>query len=523
MDNGKYIYENGLTKVPESYWIASTQKTDYMALNSDIKLDVAIIGGGMAGITSAYLLKKEGLKVAVIEADRILQGTTGHTTAKVTSQHGLIYNKIKSSMGEEKAGLYANANEFAINFIGSLVKEKNIDCDFERESAYIYTGSDDYVQKIMDEADTASSLGIKASYIEKIPLPISVKCGVRFDNQAKFHPRKYLLALAKEIPGDGCNIFEKTKVVDIKEGNPCQVITNEGKKVMASNVIIASHFPCYDGLGLYFARMYPERSYVLGIKIKDKFPGGMYINAEEPGRSLRSQRLEDGELILVGGESHKTGQGGPTMIHYENLKNFAEQTFSVLDIPYRWSTQDYETMDGVPFAGHLTSDTPNIYVATGFGKWGMTNTTVSAMILRDLIVKGESPWEVVYTPSRSTPTATTAKNYIVENLNVAGQLIKGKLSPIQGDVEIKNGKAKVIQVEGKRVGAYRDDKGKLFMVDTTCTHMGCELMWNDGEKTWDCPCHGSRFTYEGDIVEGPAHNRLNREGEKANKIEPNII
>ncbi|KPU43802.1 gamma-glutamylputrescine oxidoreductase [Oxobacter pfennigii] len=503
MNNDTAVKEIRLPETPESYWTSSTPKTPYPALQEDLNVDVAVVGGGMAGITSAFLLKKEGLKVAIIEAGRILQGTTGHTTAKITSQHGLIYHKIKKQLGKEMARQYAQANEDALNFIAGIIKEKNIDCNFERQSAYCYTQSDQYVEQISDEVKTASELGINASYAEEIPLPIDIKCAVRFDNQARFHPLKYLLPISRDITDSGSYIFENTRAVDIKEGDTVTVVTENGRKVNAKYLIIASHYPFVNMEGLYFSRLFPERSYALGIKIKEKFPGGMYITAEEPTRSLRHQNLDDNELIIVSGEHHKTGQGGNTAGHYEALRSFAVQTFEVLDIPYRWSTQDYSTPDGIPYAGHFTSKTPNIYVATGFGKWGMTNSTASAIIIKDLITKGSSPWEDVYNPSRFTPIAS-APVFIKENINVAEELISGKLQPVPDSVDIKNGEAGIIEVDGKRTGAYRDDKGQLHLVDTTCTHMGCELQWNDGEKSWDCPCHGSRFTYEGHIIEGPA-------------------
>lgn len=497
------VSDNNLTNVPHSYWMASTPQTDYPKLNADLRFDTAIIGGGMAGILTAYFLKKEGQKVAIIEADRILQGTTGHTTAKITSQHGLMYSHIKKAMGVEMSKQYADANETAIRTIESLAHEYNIDCDFESQSSYVYTQSDSYVQKIIDEAKTAVELGIKAEYTDKLPLPIDIKAAVRFDNQAQYHPRKFLLAIAEQISGSGCDIFEKTRVIDIMPGTHCTVVTEHGNKITADNVVLASHFPFFDGGGLYFTRLYPERSYALGVAIEEKYPGGMYITAEDPGRSFRSQKFDGGEMVIVGGEHHKTGQGGPMLDHYFNLKKSAMETFHLKDIPYHWSTQDYTTADEIPYAGQLVSNISNVYVATGFGKWGMTNSTVSAMLIKDLIVKRQNPWQDVYDPSRFTPAASI-KNFIKENSNVAKQLITGKLKPMPGDIDVKNGEAKVLEIDGGKTGAYRDEKGVLHLVDTTCTHMGCELQWNDAEKTWDCPCHGSRFTYEGDIVEGPA-------------------
>ncbi len=494
---------------PQSYWIASTGNTNYPTLSEDINVDVAIVGGGLVGISCAYLLKKEGLKVAVLEAGHIAKGTTGHTTAKITSQHELIYGKIKNQMGEELARQYADANETAIYEIKKIAEENNIHCDYISQSAFVYTQQDEYIQKISDEVKVASSLGIKASYVEEIPFSIPIKAAARFDNQAQFHPLKYLLALAKTIPNNECHIFEQSRAVDIEEGNNYIITTTQGKKVNAKKVIIASHYPFYNKHGAYFTRIYTERSYVVAIKAKEKYPGGMYINAEEPARSLRHQPYEDGELILVGGDHHKTGQGIDTIEHYKTLIDFANDVFTVEDIPFRWSTQDCMTLDGLPYVGHFTSDTPNMYIATGFGKWGMTNSMVSAMILRDLITKGESPWQDVYNPSRQTILAS-AKNFIVENFNVAQQLIDGKLSPASEDFDVKPGEGKVVRIDGEKVGAYRDENNTLHLVNITCTHMGCELNWNSAEKSWDCPCHGSRFSYEGEIIEGPASKPLSK-------------
>ena len=509
MNEIKSNWAGGFTKPPQSYWMASVPPTDYPALQEDIRVDVAIIGGGMTGITTAYLLKKEGLKVAILEADRILHGTTGHTTAKITSQHGLIYHKIKKKMDIEKAQQYAQANESAIDLIESLVKEKNIDCNFHRCPAYVYTQENKYIQQIQDEVDTASNLGIRATYLEEIPLPFKVKAAMRFDNQARFHPLKYLMTLAKEVSGDGSQIYEMTRAIDIHQGESCVVSTKGGSKVYAEKVFVASHYPFYDGHGLYFTRLFPYRSYLLGVRIKGDFPDGMFITAEDPGRSLRSQEFEGDKLILVGGEHHKTGHGEDTGIHYKNLQNFAEQNFELLDIPYRWSTHDYTSADQVPYVGHITSDTSNIYVATGFRKWGMTNSTASAMIIKDMIVKGQSPWESVYNPSRLTIGASAGK-FIAENADVAVQLVTGKLSSVPHEVEIEPGEAKVVKLEGQKVGIYKDEKGKVHTLDITCTHLRCELQWNSAERSWDCPCHGSRFTYEGEIIEGPALEPLKR-------------
>ncbi len=461
MEIDKEIIEEVFINPTKSYWLDSTPKTNYPSLEEDIKVDVAIIGGGMVGLSCGYMIKKAGLKVAVLEGDHILQGTTGHTTAKITSQHHLIYAKIKNQMGVELAQQYGAANEAAIRTIEAIIREHNIDCDFEPQPAYLYTQQDQYVQQIHNEIDAASEAGIKASYVESIPFPsIPIKGGMRFDGQAQFHPREYLLPLAATIPGDGSHVFEGSRVVDIDGENPYVISTDQGKRVTAEKIIIASHYPCYNKAGLYMARIYQERSYVVAIKAKDQFPGGMYITAENPTRSLRAQGSKQGELIFVGGESHKTGQGGDTQGHYGTLLQFAGDHFQVEGIPYRWSAQDCMTLDGIPYIGQFTTKTPNMFVATGFAKWGMTNSTVAGMLLRDLIITGKNPWQDVYCPSREMNTSS-AKNFIVENFDVAKQFIDGKTSPLPLEEEIKKGEGKIIEKNGQRTGAYRDEAGHL--------------------------------------------------------------
>ena len=512
--------DNELTA--KSYWLDSTSETNYPTLEKDIKVDIAIIGGGITGITTALLLKNEGFKIALIEADKIAQGTTGHTTAYVTSQHDIIYSNLISRMGFKKAKQYADANEGAIDFIESMVQKYNIDCDFCRLPAYIYTTDENYIETIMAEVEAAKSLGIKAKYIEKLDLPFSIKGALCFENQGQFHPRKYLLKIAENLNGNDSQIYEHTRAVDIEHDDLYTVITDTGFKVIASKIVIASHFPFYDGLGLYFARLRPERSYVITAKIKDDLPKGTFVDAGESGWYFRSQNYKDGQMIIIGGQDHKTAHGGDMMKHYENLKDFAQKNFCVEKFLYRWSTQDYITLDGVPYVGKLTSTSENIYVATGYGEWGMTNGTAAANILRDIIVNKESPYEEVYNPSRHI-FPNGIKNLVVENFDVGSQLIKGKLNAGQYNFHLKNDEGKIVDIDGERYGAYRDKNGELHIVDITCTHLGCELKWNSAESSWDCPCHGSRFTFEGDIIEGPAVCKLNHYKESKNTIDSNLI
>ncbi|HZJ85107.1 MAG TPA: FAD-dependent oxidoreductase [Syntrophomonadaceae bacterium] len=505
---------------PSSYWLDSSKATRYRELGKDLQVDVAIIGGGIAGISSAYLLCKAGARVAVLEADRILQGTTGHTTAKITCQHALIYAKLKKEQGGELAKQYAEANEKGLHMIAQIAADNNIKCDFSWQPAYIYTSQEKYVKEIEDEVVAAQSLGIEADFVEAIKLPIIIEAGLKFPNQAQFHPLKFLQALAQEIVKNEGLIFENTEAVQIVDNQV--VITRRGNRIKASEIIIASHYPFFDGGAMFFSRIYQDRTYILGLTTEEKFPDGYYISAEAPTRSLRSQPYgKNQELILIAGERHKSGQGGDTNTYYQNLLDFAHQTFKVKDLLHRWSTQDCMTLDGIPYIGNLTSRSPNIYVATGFGKWGMSTGMASAMIISDMILQGRSPYAEVFNPSRITPGAI--KSFLIQNLDVAKNFVQGKAGSLPAEVDIEAGEAALIKADKDRIGVYKDEKGKVYMVDTTCTHLGCELNWNQAEKSWDCPCHGSRFSFTGEILAGPAVEPLKSLGEGKNRVEARIL
>jgi glycine/D-amino acid oxidase-like deaminating enzyme/nitrite reductase/ring-hydroxylating ferredoxin subunit len=500
-----------LPTYPESLWIQATEELpSFSKLQHDIEVDVAVVGGGIAGITTAYLLTQAGMKVALLEAGKLLHGTTGHTTAKLTAQHHLIYDELIKQEGQEKAALYYKANEGARKFAESLISRHAIDCGLQTEDAYVFTNSDDYIRKLEDEAAAYESLGIPGSYVGGIPLlDIPAKAAVRMDGQAQFHPVRYLAALVKLAAESGCEIYEGTTALDIQKGERPKVDTADGNSVTCKHVVVCTHYPFYDGLGFYFARMHAERSYALGIRTDKPYPGGLYISAEEPSRSIRSAASQDGTpLLIIGGQNHKTGQGICTINHYEALQGYASQHFDAKEIVYRWSAQDLVTGDKLPYIGRITDSTPNIYVATGFKKWGMTSGTAAAMLVSNLIQEKSSEFEELFSPSRSL-SLKTVKNLVVDNVDVAKHLIGGKLEMVRRKPEdLAPDEGSAVTVKGRRAGAYRDKEGKLYIVDTTCTHMGCEVEWNDGERTWDCPCHGSRFSITGEVMEGPAERPL---------------
>jgi len=466
----------------ESYWLATAPESNYPALPGDIRVDVAIIGGGIVGITSAFFLKEAGVSVAVIEADRILKGTTGNTTAKITSQHNLIYDRLISEFGRGKAKQYAESNQEAIDRIEYIIRSWNIDCDFSRKSAYVYAGLEDSAQKIIDEVHAARSLGLPASFESDLPLPFKTFGSVRFNRQAQFHPRKYLCALAKEIEGNGCYIFEKTRALGIEGAGPVIVKTDRGN-ITAENIIQATHFPILDKPGDLFKKLNQSMSYVLGAFIEEPFSDGMFINAENPSRSLRSQPTEKGEMVLVVGDGHRTGQGNPTYEHYRHLEDWVKSIYKVRSIDYHWLAEDVMSEDSVPLIGRQTPDSEHLYLATGFNKWGMTAGTAAAMILTDMIIGKDNPWTEVYDPSRS------------------GQVSQFYMEDISG---IEPGQGNIIEKGKEKVGVYLDPQGVLYTLNPACRHMGCTVSWNDAEKTWDCPCHGSRYNSTGDVIHSPS-------------------
>ena len=491
----------------ESFWIATTPETEFPSLVEDTSVDVAILGGGIVGITSALFLKEAGLSVAVIEANRIIKGVTGYTTAHITSAHNLIYNHLTQHFSKDEAQQYANANQEAIEKIAQLVKEHDIDCDFRRTSEYIYAESEEDVEELRREFEAAKSLGLPVSYMDAAPLPFKTYGSIHYKNQAQFHPRKYLLALAKLIPGNGSFVFENTRALDVESGEPHKIKTDKGY-LTAKRVIIATNFP-FLNQGMFFARMEVYRSYVLGIRIADEIPQEMFDSSKDPSHYIRTQPTSDGILVIVGGEDHPTGHAADTIEYYKRLEQFARDHFQVKSIDYHWSTQDNYSFDRVPFIGRFTPGSKHIYVDTAFKGWGMTHSMVAATILSDLVLGMSNPYQELYNPGRFK-LLTTGGKLITQNIQIAETLLRGRLSKPEKYSGLNIGEAKVVDIKGEEVAVYKDYEGNIHAVSPTCTHMGCVLSWNSAEKSWDCPCHGSRFNFDGKFIHGPAVKDLER-------------
>ena len=428
-----------------SLWEQESQKIRFESLNHDIKTDVLIIGGGMAGVLCAYMLHQSGVPYVLAEAETIGSGITKNTTAKITCQHGLIYDQLIRKFGMERAEQYLKANEEALTRYRDLCR--NIDCDFEEKDSYVY--SLDSRQKIEKEIRALEKLGVHAEDAAQLPLPFSVAGAVRYPDQAQFHPLKFISAVS-----EGIHIYEHTAV---RELAGTEAFTDHGK-ITAKKIIAATHFPFLNKHGSYFIKLYQSRSYVIALENAPDVHG-MYVDEAQTGMSFRNY----GSLLLLGGGDHRTGKKGG---NWRELRDFAQRHYAGAAEKYHWATQDCMTLDGIPYIGAYSAGTENLYVATGFHKWGMTASMVSAIILCDLVQGKKSPYADVFSPSRTILRPQLAVN--------AFEAIASFLTPT-----------------AKR-----------------CPHLGCALKWNPYEHTWDCPCHGSRFAEDGSLIDNPATGDL---------------
>lgn len=374
-----------------SVWMATTPKTDYRQLSGDLTVDVVVVGGGIAGISVAHRLKELGKKVALVESGRIVEASTGKTTAKVTSLHGRIYTTLTSNFIDEGARVYGEANQAAIDEIERLVKKYTIDCDFLRTDAYTYAQREADRDQVKHEADVAVRLGLPASYVSDVPLPYPTFGAVKFTNQAQFHVRKYLLAIAKEVDGNGSYVFENTKALDVQSDNDsCQLITDKGI-ITANDIVVATHEPFYDPDDEY-ADQVKFRDFALGLLIEEDTPPGEFFSTGSNPHSIRSQMTDDGDVIIVGGKS----AAELTATSYDEAYALTEQDYSdkftIKRVAYKWTTHDFATSDGASYIGKLSKNLPHVYVATGFNGWGMTNGALAGMILGDRITGKDNPW-----------------------------------------------------------------------------------------------------------------------------------
>ena len=473
----------------ESIWSKTWNRKKRAALTGEQKTDVVVIGGGMAGILTAWRLMQAGVDVVVLEANRVGSGQTENTTAKITSQHGMFCHTFFEKKGEEIAGKYVQANQAAVEEYKRIVREEAIDCDFNVCDSYVYSKDE---EKLEQETEAAKKLGVDAVFEKQIEIPVSCAGAVRFPGQAQFHPLKFIDALAGSL-----NIYEGTLVKEVEE----HLVKTDGGSVKADHIVFAAHFPFVNFPGMYFARMHQERSYVLALENAGTLHG-MYIGDGNDTLSFRQY----GPYILLGGQAHRVGEnqeGG----RYERLKKAARKCYPSGCVMAFWSAQDCITTDKIPFIGQYADDRPNWFAATGFQKWGMSSAMVSAMLLTDRICGLENPYAEVFTSSRFS------LEEIPQLVTDSGQAVKGLTKrffhlPDETVSGLKPGHGAVVETLEGKAGVYKTEEGEIHQADIVCPHLGCELTWNPDERSWDCPCHGSRFDYKGNLMDGPAQEGI---------------
>ncbi len=478
----------------ESYWHKTARCGEFPALEGDRETEVAILGGGMAGVLTAYLLKERGVDALILEADRVGSGTTGSTTGKITAQHGLIYATLLSDFGKEKAREYAKANMQAVEQYKTIVEAGRIDCGFETADSYVYSRNGTAALKA--ETEAMKRLSLDAEYLARAEeLPFETTGAVRLKNQARFHPLKFLYALA-----GGLNIMEKTRVLDVKD----DVAFTARGKVRFRHVVFACRYPIINIPGYYFLRMSQQRSYLVALKNAAAMKG-MYLDANDGGLTLRPE----GDVLLFGGFDIRSGKN-PTGGKYTGLLQRARSFYPECELEAQWSAEDCRSIDNVPYIGRYSESTPNWYVATGFNKWGMTGAMAAANILVSAILEGkEGP--SVFAPARFE-VAASAKNLAGDVSETVAGLAKGIFSvPEETFSGVERGKAALAEFEGERVCVYRDDSGRTHILPSRCSHLGCRLEWNSDDLAWECPCHGSRFDVDGAILDGPTVKPMGQE------------
>lgn len=465
----------------KSFWLENEKRKEYESLKEDLECDVCVIGGGMAGISSAYYLSKNSFNVVVLERDRIASKTSGHTTAKITSQHGLFYDYLTNSKGKEFAKKYYKANEKAINNIEQIIKEENIECDFERVDSYVYTKDINLVKDIKTEVGAVNEVGGNCEFVETIELPVKIEGAIKFKNQAKFNPIKYINGLCSVIERNKGRIYENSKVIEYEKDEEMfrvLVETEEGNfTVKCKYLVVATRYPIFNSIGYHFIKMYQEISYAVAAKMpKDLEIKGLYICEERPVISIRTREYNGEKYLLVIGNNHKTGEDIDTKYRYKILEEVAEN-ITGNKVEYRWNTEDCISLDKIAYIGKYSNLIDNMYVATGFNKWGMTTSNIAANIITDLILGKENKYLEVYDSTR--------------------------LEPIKNREEVAN----MLKQSAKSIIAPRLD---LTREKKYCTHLGCELTWNKLTKTWDCPCHESRFEKSGESVEAPSIKNIDK-------------
>ncbi|MFE5720515.1 FAD-dependent oxidoreductase [Streptomyces erythrochromogenes] len=505
-----------LSDVNGSYWAQTVDLPSFGPLSAATEADVAVIGSGIVGLSTAWELARAGLTVLVLEAGRLASGVTGHTTGKLTVLHTAVYDTLRSKHGDDTARQYAASQSAALRHVLETAEELSIDCELERRPAFTYCERPEGVDALRAEVEAARSAGLDASFVTSTGLPFPIAGAVRVEDQAQFHVLKYLKGLAEDIVALGGRLHEDTRVTQLEAGDPCRLTTDSGTTVSAGHVVVATHHPVFDN-ALLATRLTQHRDLVIAGPVAARHdPGGMYICEEGGKRSVRTAPLADGgRLLIVTGEAFTPGSGEDTEAGYARLQAWAEQHFPGFSVAFRWAAQDNSSTDTLPLIGHLPSGGENVYVATGFAGWGMTGGVLAGTVIASLVRGEEEPWGGLYDPGRAGSPLRSAPTYLKAQWEAGKHFVKDRLDTLgdgtNGPVEsLRPGDGTVVRAGGKPCAVHRDDQGELHAVSAVCTHLGCLVAFNNAERTWECPCHGSRFGIDGEILQGPALSPLER-------------
>lgn len=486
----------------QSFWEKTAQAASrpaFAAFAGETKTDVLVVGGGITGVSTAWRLAKLGVRVMLIEAGMLGCGATGRSTGKVSLLHGAFYGK----MADKTAAQVARTQAEAVNTVRDFAQQSEADCGYAESDACLFARDEKERQAVEDEYEAVRKAGFDARLLDRPEFPPACVCAAKVRAQALIHPLHYLWALAAKAEASGAALYEHTRAVKVRPGKTVEVLCENGARIEARHLVEATQYPFFDDGGLFFARLYPRRSYGVAVQPQGDWPMGNFVTAGDPVRSLRTARQDGEKVLLVVGDGHDTGRDGKEEApdaHFEALARYAGEAAGPFSLLAQWSAQDYDTPDGIPYIGPVHAQS-NIYVATGYGKWGLASGTLAGIVLTDWVTEGASSRGAPYDPARLRPAG--AAGMAAELVSQAGAFVRSKQKkPLRAE-DLAPGEGSVVLYDNKKAGAYRGPDGRLTVLDITCTHLGCTLTWNGAEQSWDCPCHGGRFSATGERLEGP--------------------
>jgi glycine/D-amino acid oxidase-like deaminating enzyme/nitrite reductase/ring-hydroxylating ferredoxin subunit len=475
---------------------------------TDKTFNVLIVGGGVTGITTALQLQKAGKRCIVVEAHNLCFGTTGGTTAHLNTFFDTTYEQMRSKFGEDDAQVIAKAAASALDLYRSNIETYHIDCGYEQKDAFLYAQDDKQAEELDKIYEASKKVGVDVAYTDRIPVPMEFKKAIVYHEQAQVHPVKYVYALAKEFESSGGVILQNCRVLDVKEKEKALEVETSNGILFAGCLVWATHIP--PGINLLHFRCAPYRSYAMAVTLRDKaYPDGLAYDMYDSYHYYRTQEVDGKKYLIAGGEDHKTAHEQNTEACFAKLQAHLHTHFEVDEIAFKWSSQYFEPADGLAYIGHLPGNPEMVLVATGFGGNGMVYSHIAAITLTQMIISGRSEYEKVFSPDRIKPVAGFV-NFVKENADVVKEFVgkrlaKEKLAELAG---LAPGEAKVVKYEGKSLAIYKNEQGELYALNPTCTHAKCTVAWNTAEKTWDCPCHGARYSIQGEVMTGPARKGL---------------